>query len=423
MIQIGRLLPPAVRTKTVTSILWIEIIFFVLPLVSCSQYFSSPPKLLLLTPKPGATLTMVGFEQLLGWGAGRENQALAAFLKSCKKLSKLPADAFFLENKTNAPSRVYGRGFHWHEVCEKARRLIPNLTPADAKKYFETYFVPYRMSNKGNDDGLITGYFEPRLLGSRKPTRRFWVPLYKKPGDLVSIDLGDFRQKWKGEQLIGKVKNSKLVPYEERSEIEEGSLKGRNLELLWVEDPVEAFFLHIQGSGSVVFPDGKQTRVGYAGKNGQPYFAIGRDLVARGVLTKTQVSLQSIRSWLKRHPEEAQALMNKNKSYVFFRAIQGPGPIGAQGIPLTPGHSLATDKRFVPLGTPVWLDTINPLLPGVPLRRLVIAQDTGGAIKGVVRADLFWGAGRRARQGAGRMKEMGRLYILLPRAALAGRRN
>ena len=393
MIQIGRLLPPAVRTKTVTSILWIEIIFFVLPLVSCSQYFSSPPKLLLLTPKPGATLTMVGFEQLLGWGAGRENQALAAFLKSCKKLSKLPADAFFLENKTEAPSKVYGRGFHWHEVCEKARRFTPNLTPANAKKYFETYFVPY------------------------------WVPLYKKPGDLVSIDLGVFRQKWKGEQLVGKVKNSKLVPYEERSEIEEGSLKGRDLELLWVDDPVEAFFLHIQGSGSVVFPDGKQTRVGYAGKNGQPYFAIGRDLVARGVLTKAQVSLQSIRSWLKRYPEEAQALMNKNKSYVFFRAIQGPGPIGAQGIPLTPGHSLATDKRFVPLGTPVWLDTINPLLPGVPLRRLVIAQDTGGAIKGVVRADLFWGAGRRARQGAGRMKEMGRLYILLPRAALVGRRN
>ena len=136
MLQIGRLLPPAVRTKTVTSILWIEIIFFVLPLVSCSQYFSSPPKLLFLTPKPGVTLTMVGFEQLPGWGAGRENQALDAFLKSCKKLSKLPADAFFLEIKTEAKSRIYGRGFHWHEVCENARRLIPNLPPADAKKYF-----------------------------------------------------------------------------------------------------------------------------------------------------------------------------------------------------------------------------------------------------------------------------------------------
>ena len=423
MIQIGRLLLPAVRTKTATNILWAEILIFVLPLVSCSQYFSSPPKLPLLTPKPSTTLTMVRFEQLLGWGSGRENQALAAFLKSCKKLAKLPPNALFLEMQTAAPSEVYGRGFHWHEVCEKAGRLKPNLTPADAQKFFETYFVPFQMSDKGNDDGLITGYFEPRLLGSRKPTRRFSVPLYKKPGDLVSIDLGDFRKKWKGEQLVGKVKNSKVVPYEERSKIEEGLLKGRDLELLWVDDPVDAFFLHIQGSGSVVFPDGKQTRVGYAGKNGQPYFAIGRDLVARGVLTKKQVSLQSIRRWLKRHPDEAQTLMNKNKSYIFFRAIQGPGPIGAQGIPLTPGHSLATDKRFVPLGTPVWLDTINPLLPGVPLRRLVIAQDTGGAIKGVVRADLFWGAGKRARQGAGLMKERGRLYILLPRAVLAGRKK
>ena len=137
-------------------------IIFVLPLVSCSQFFSSPPKLLLLTPKPGATLTMVGFEQLPGWGAGRENEALVAFLKSCKKLFKLPEDAFYLEIKTKAPSRVYGRGFHWHDVCRKAGSLIPNLTPAEAKKYFESYIVPYRMSNKGNEDGLITGYFEPQ---------------------------------------------------------------------------------------------------------------------------------------------------------------------------------------------------------------------------------------------------------------------
>ena len=206
MIQIGRLLLPVVRTKAGTVILWIKTIFFVLPLVSCSQYLAFSPKQPLVTPKPGATLAMVGFKQLPGWGDGQESEALVAFLKSCKKLSKLPADALFLQIKTKVPSKAYGRGFHWHEVCKKAQSLIPNVKPADAKKYFETYFVPYRMSNKGNYDGLITGYFEPQLHGSRKPTRRFWVPLYKKPRDLISVNLGDFRQNWKGEHLMGKSK-------------------------------------------------------------------------------------------------------------------------------------------------------------------------------------------------------------------------
>ena len=193
-------------------------------------------------------------------------------------------------------------------------------------------------------------------------------------------------------------------------------LSGKGLELVWVDDPVDAFFLQIQGSGLIRLPSGKILRVGYAGKNGQPYFAIGRDLVARGALTTENVSLQTIRAWLAANPAEAQAVMNKNQSYVFFRAITGAGPIGAQGVPLTAGHSLAVDRRYIPLGAPLWLDTADPLVPGAPLRRLVIAQDTGGAIKGVVRGDFFWGSGDRARNGAGKMKEPGRFYILLPRS-------
>ena len=192
---------------------------------------------------------------------------------------------------------------------------------------------------------------------------------------------------------------------------------------MWVKDDVEAFFLHIQGSGLIIFPDGTQARVGYAGKNGQPYFAIGRDLITRGILTREEVSLQTIRAWLKAHPIEAQRLMNKNKSYIFFRFIKGPGPLGAQAVPLTPGHSLAVATKFVPLGVPIWLVTNNPLNPGEPLKRLVVAQDTGSAIKGVVRGDLFWGAGGKARLGAGKMKERGTLYLFLPLSAKEERNN
>jgi len=292
-----------------------------------------------------------------------------------------------------------------------------NAAPASARRFFEDWFTAYRVSDAGNPNGLFTGYYEPLLNGSLQRTARYSVPLYRKPGDLVSVNLGDFSQDLKGKQITGRLSGNRLVPYAERAAIERGALQGKNLELLWVDDPVDAFFLQIQGSGQVRLPDGRIVRVGYAGKNGQPYFAIGRDLVARGILTRENVSLQTIRAWLEANPGEAQALMNKNRSYVFFRSVQGAGPIGAQGVPLTPDHSMAVDRRFIPLGAPLWLDTTDPLMPGVPLRRLVIAQDTGGAIKGVVRGDLFWGAGDRAREGAGKMKQPGRYYILLPRAA------
>jgi membrane-bound lytic murein transglycosylase A len=273
------------------------------------------------------------------------------------------------------------------------------------------------MSNGEAGEGLITGYFEPYLKGSLRPSPEYSHPLYRKPKDLVSVNLGKFKKEWRGKKIFGKLNESELVPYDERADIQKGTLRGKNLELFWVNDAVEAFFLHIQGSGLIIFPDGTKERVGYAGKNGQPYFAIGRDLIERGALTRKEVSLQTIRSWLKAHPLEAQSLMNKNKSFIFFKVIKGSGPLGAQAVPLTPGHSLAVDPKFVPLGVPIWLVTSNPLNPGEPLRRLVIAQDTGSAIKGAVRADLFWGAGRRARLGAGRMKERGYLYIFLPRSA------
>jgi membrane-bound lytic murein transglycosylase A len=194
------------------------------------------------------------------------------------------------------------------------------------------------------------------------------------------------------------------------------------LELLWVDSAIDAFFLHIQGSGRVILDTGELVRVGFAGRNGQPYFAIGRDLVKRGIVSKENISLQFIRSWLKKNPNQAVNLMQKNKSYVFFRevkslkgkALNNTGPIGASGVYLTPGRSLAVDRRYFSMGIPMWVDTTHPLTKR-PLRRLMVAQDTGGAILGPIRGDFFWGAGRQAREAAGRMKQLGQLYILLPR--------
>ena len=316
-------------------------------------------------------------------------------------------------------ARVAGRVYDWKVVCRMAAKIGTNDGPTDARQFFENWFSAYQVSNQGNSDGLFTGYYEPLLYGSFTKTPRYHIPLYKKPTDLVTAKLGDFKPSLKGQHITGRLRGERLVPYANRAEIERGALRGKGLELLWVDNPVDAFFLQVQGSGLVQLPSGKIMRVGYAGKNGRPYFAIGRDLVAQGVLTRENVSLQTISAWLGTNPAEARDVMNKNQSYVFFRFIDGVGPIGSQGVPLTAGHSLAVDRRYIPLGAPLWLDTTDPLMPGLPLRRLVIAQDTGGAIKGVVRGDLFWGSGAQARDGAGKMKQLGRIYILLPRIGLS----
>jgi membrane-bound lytic murein transglycosylase A len=205
-----------------------------------------------------------------------------------------------------------------------------------------------------------------------------------------------------------------VVPYYSRSDIEAGRAPAGGRELLYAEDAVELFFLHIQGSGRVLLEDGRAVRVGFAGKNGRPYYAIGRELIRRGALDEEHMSMQTIRAWLADHPDEAAAVIAMNPSYVFFRELDGPGPIGAQNIVLTPGRSLAVDPAFIALGVPLWLETEEPL-SGASLRRLVVAQDTGGAIKGPVRGDLFWGTGAAAGERAGAMKAEGRYYLLIPK--------
>ena len=295
--------------------------------------------------------------------------------------------------------------------------------PDLARHFFETRFQPYLATTNGRPKGLFTGYFEMELKGSWLRKGPYTTPIYARPPELVEANLGAFSNNLKGERILGKVLGGRFVPFEDRGEIEAGSLSGRGLELIWVDSPIDAFFLHVQGSGRVLMDDGTIIRIGYAARNGHAYYSIGKELIKMGELRRERVSMQSIRAWLKNHPIQATELMAKNRSFIFFRIIEGAlkslheqqGPVGAQGVLLTPGRSLAVDRRYIPLGIPIWLDTTDPVNISEPLRRLVIAQDTGSAIKGPVRGDLFWGFGSLAATKAGLMKQTGRYFLLLPK--------
>lgn len=364
-------------------------------------------------PPDRLTLAPVAFRDLPGWTDDRVAEAVPAFQRSCARLKGQPAD------KPVGPNGVGGKVADWTAVCAELAALpAGDGTPdkdARARTFFETWFTPYAAGNNGTRKGLFTGYYEPELKGSRTPDAAFPVPLYRKPADLVMVDLGEFAERWRGERIAGRVVDGRLKPYEDRTAIEAGALRGKGLELLWVDDPIGAFFLQIQGSGRVTLPDGGVARVGYAGQNGHKYVAIGKELIDRGALKREEVSLQTIRAWLLANPDQAAGLMNRNPSYVFFQELKGEGPNGAQGVALTPGRSLAVDPKFLPYGVPVWLDAEDPLDKAQRLRRLLVAQDTGGAIRGPVRGDVFWGHGPDAEQRAGVMKSAGEYVLLLPK--------
>ncbi|HJO71668.1 MAG TPA: murein transglycosylase A [Rhodospirillales bacterium] len=360
---------------------------------------------------PALTLSPVAFTHLPGWRDDAHGQALATFRRSCARLVSRPVGELLNGAGTG------GTAADWRLPCAAAGG-IGDDAHAVARHFFETWFTPYLALGNGVPQGLFTGYYEAELRGSRTRRGPYQVPIYSRPGDLVSIDLGRFRQDWEGQHIAGRVVVGQLVPMESRAEIENGALAGRGLEILWVDDPIDAFFLHVQGSGRIAMEDGAIVRLGFAGRNGHPYRAIGRDLVERGIIPRDCISMQSIRAWLKAHPRQGARLMASNPSFIFFRVVEGDGPTGAtgaQGVALTPGRSLAVDRRFVPLGVPVWLDTTDPVDASRPLRRLVVAQDTGGAIRGPVRGDLFWGFGAAAAERAGLMKQKGRYYLLLPK--------
>lgn len=356
-------------------------------------------------PPPRVTLAPARYGELAGWRADHVAAALPAFLKSCAALDRLPPRA------PVGPGGIAGTAEEWRAPCAAAASIPPG--DDDAVRHFvEVSFAPWRVGNNGEPRGLFTGYFEPELAGARHRRSRFTVPLLGRPPDLVTADLGLFRPDWRGEHIAGRVVDGRLVPYASRAAIERGALDRFHLALVWVDSAIDAYFLAVQGSGRVRLPDGRMLQLGYAGENGRRYVAIGRLLVERGALAKGDVSLQTIRAWLMTHPAEARALMDANPSYVFFRVLK-TGPIGAEGVVLTPRRSLAIDPTFLPLGVPMWLDAENN---GQRLRRLVVAQDTGGAIRGPVRGDLFWGFGPAAEAAAGTMRAIGTYYLLLPRA-------
>lgn len=383
---------------------FVTVVLAVALLAACETKPPSPPP----QEPERLSLTPVGFDALPGWADDDEAAALPALRRSCGRLLRQTDD------RPVGPDGVAGTVADWRPACS-ALASDDALDAAAARTALARWFVPFRAAGRDGPEGLFTGYYEPELRGTRTRDTTDTVPLYKRPDDLVTVELGDFRADWRGERIAGRVVDGTLKPYFDRLAIERGALANRGLELLWVADPIDAFFLEIQGSGRIALPDGSFVRVGYAGQNGHAYVAIGRALVARGAIAKDQVSMQTIRDWLAGHPGEAGAVMDLNPSYVFFKELGGDGPVGAQGLVLSAGRSLAVDPKFMPLGVPLWLDIAEPREPGGRLRRLVVAQDTGGAIRGPVRGDLFCGTGAAAGAQAGAMQQRGGYYLLLPK--------
>lgn len=353
-------------------------------------------------------LKPAAFQDLPGWENENFKDVASAFGKSCARILRQPD-----KSRALGPLAQAGTFADWQAVCQELATINPQNAAA-LRRFFESRFRPYQVSNGNNTEGLFTGYYEASLRGNTTRSGPYQTPLYTRPSDLVMVNLGDFREHLKGERIAGRVMDGTLKPYETRAQIVDGKWPHNDKVLVWVDDPVDAFFVQIQGSGVVELPDGSTKRIGYAGQNGHPYYAIGRELIKRGELDKDGVSMQSIRAWLEANPAQAAELMNTNKSYVFFTELKGEGPLGGENVPLTAGRSLAIDRSLLPYGVPFWLSAEHPLENGDSINRLMIAQDTGGAIRGPVRGDFFWGYGAQAEQVAGVMKSKGRYWILLP---------
>ncbi|MFK7838978.1 MAG: murein transglycosylase A [Bdellovibrionales bacterium] len=358
--------------------------------------------------KPELLLKQTEFSKLPGWSQDDLATFSPAFIKSCTRIMKGSSDKKF------GPLKAAGTFGDWKEPCEKFLSFI-NPDNQTLHTFFETYFIPYVVNADKKTQGLFTGYYEASLKGSRQQSERYNTPLYKRADDLVMVQLGEFRDDLKGRRIAGRVIDGKLKPYESREQIVNGDWPHNDQVLVWVDDPVDAFFVQIQGSGVVELDDGATMRIGYAGQNGHPYYAIGRELIKRDQLTKKEVSLQTIRTWLESNPEQAYEIMNTNQSYVFFRELESDGPLGGEGVALTPGRSLAIDRSLISYGIPIWTDIESPIPDSPPIQRLMVTQDTGGAIRGPVRGDVFWGYGETAEKLAGPMKSKGRYWILIPK--------
>lgn len=370
----------------------------ILVLAACTQAPRKPeaPACPCPPPKPApetARYQETAFDALPGWPGAKLDASLRAFLAGC------------------------GRPAALARVCELARATTPDDEPA-ARRFFETEFVPYALvSSDSGDSGLVTGYYEPIIDGSRARSERYRYPIFGVPEDLLVIDLAAVNPDLRNQRLRGRLDGRRVVPYASRAEIDARGDAFNAPILAWSADPVELFFMQIQGSGQVRLENGERLRLGYAEQNGHPFRSLGRYLVERGEMKLEEASMQTIKAWAAANPARLQDALNQNPSYVFFRELPGPaseGPIGALGVPLSAQYSLAVDRRFVPLGAPVYLATTFPLSEE-RLERLMAAQDTGGAIRGAVRADFFWGTGADAGARAGRMRQTAKMWLLWPR--------
>jgi membrane-bound lytic murein transglycosylase A len=383
---------------------------------------AAPAKLPPVLSIPDAQLEMLDWSAVDGWMQDDAAAGLAAFQASCKPLlagARARAKAKAAQRpRSDTEVRPMRRALA--EVCAHAIKL-KNPEADRAREFFESNFRPVQIAALGEERGLLTGYYEPIVEGSRFPSDDYDVPIYAKPSNLIASGRhasGAFPNKGKVGRRFGR---RKIVPYYDRGEIEDGILAGRGLEICWLKDPVDAFFLQIQGSARVKLDTGKTLRLNYAAHNGLPYTAVGRILIDRGLITKADMSMDRIRDWMTNNPAEAAEVRRANRSYVFMRET-GLGDddeaVGAQGVPLTPRRSIAVDRKLHVYGTPFFISAELPIdsdAPVTPFRRLMVAQDTGSAIVGPARADIYFGAGDGPGEVAGRIKQRGRFVMLVPR--------
>lgn len=364
--------------------------------------------------KAALVIKPASFANLQGWAQEDFKGFMQAYRISCARILKRNASDRFSANP------AFGTYDDWQKACKESDAVNAQDSVA-VRRFLENNFKVVQATANGEEEGLFTGYYESTLNGAKTKGGAYQHPLLARPDDLVMVDLGEFRDELKGQRIAGRVKDGKLKPYEDRASIVSGKLPAQHFKpLVWLDSAEDAFFVQVQGSGIVHLNDGGIMRVGYAGQNGHPYYAIGRELVKRGIYKKEDVSMESIRRWLSENPAQADELMNTNRSYVFFEESKGAGdtagPKGGEGVALTAGRSIAIDHSKLPYGFPLYLQADYADESGKPIRRLMMAQDTGGAIRGAVRGDYFWGAGTQAEKMAGPMKAKGRYYFLIPKS-------
>ena len=382
-----------------------------LTLVFATWWFFTP----ISKPIKSLALKEATFKQLPGWNNAPVKKSLTAFKSSCKTFLKQDP------NHSAGSEYLTLNVSDWQKVCLAAMQVDSNSNTA-AKHFFETWFAPVEFYKQKPVQGLFTGYFLPELQGNTAKTNEYNTPIYGLPSSRITANLGLFDPALKNKRITGRVDNSKLIPFYTREEISHGALHGKAPVLFWVKSPIDRLFLEIEGSGTVKLDNGKSVYIGYAGENGRPYQSIASIMIKKGIFTRDNASSAKIKEYFNAHPNEIEPILNKNQSFIFFRKLPSNAAIGAQGVPLTPGYTLAVDRKWVPFGTPVWLNTTKMDLETKtrqPFNRLMVAQDTGGAIRGVVRGDIFLGAGKKAATPASHLKEEGRYWLLLPRHAMA----